>query len=1124
MLADVLVLSLGSAVAKAALRIWLGPDSVQASASQDVVDGLRGRLASVVERRRLTNQIDRAAEAVATKLTPFVEVEFRSIEQSEKVSIIESVADAIGSTDLSIENFVAADLDPARVEDCVRNAPNFSARRVGLSSAGEALFDFLLQESCNYIVEIVITLPRFTNFALRELLQRESGLIDLVSTVLERLPRSTLNQDHEDARFEEAYLRQVVRRLDRLELFGVDVSELSRRYALSVAYITLSAGTAAAGRIRKEGMGTGGPSWNARNGGEEDLYVKVDDALSEEARVLIRGEAGSGKTTLLQWLAVNSARRAFASPLENWNDTVPLFIQLRHYVNTDLPQPENFLKQLAPHLAGGMPHGWVHRQLEQKRALLLIDGLDELPDHKRHVVRSWIDDLAAAFEGNRIVLTSRPPAVEAAWLEGMDLVDLELQPMGVADIDAFIEHWYRAVGGDSPAGDDAGEIERQEDALKRAIKSNRRLRALATSPLLCAMLCALNRDRRTHLPRDRMELYRIALESLLERRDVERDVRIDLSTPLSLREKIALLEDLAWWLMRNDQSDIAMEQAVEVIDRKLSAMPNVSIPADRVFKYLLVRSGVLREPVTGRIDFIHRTFQEYLAAHALVEADDVPMLIDRARHDQWREVVVLAAGHARVSQREKLISGLLEKGDAIPSYRHVLHLLAVACLETSSELSPSLVNEIRARLARLLPPQNMSEAKALASAGELAVSLLRNDRRHLVQPAAASVRALALIGGEEALEALRSYSNDSRVTVFRELVRAWSSFEIDEFAKRVLCDSPLEHGRLVLSDSRLMAAVAHLKRLEDLYLDLSERRAPLAVLPNLELLSGLDLSYNRVVRDLTPIAHAHNLRDLKLVGSQVADLSPLAGLRKLEYLDLSFCANIDNLDSLEHLTSLRWLRLLRCEQLSSFAPLSGCEKLSYLDCEGCRGLYSLEALAELPISELDLRACWHVASFTIIQSFDKLRRFYLSENDHTDTLDFLGGRNLEVASILDCGLLRNIDALRGMPLRTLSIGGSLQLQNLSAISELRNLTTLSVTDCPSVTELPKLSDLRFLRNVTVVGLAPGADLSGLEGLSGRVITLDEDGAAHVSEAFKKRNFVRVRPAPRGRVAAITGQG
>ena len=55
-------------------------------------------------------------------------------------------------------------------------------------------------------------------------------------------------------------------------------------------------------------------------------------------------------------------------------------------------------------------------------------------------------------------------------------------------------------------------------------------------------------------------------------------------------------------------------------------------------RYLLERSGVIREPVVGRIDFVHRTFQEYLAGKQAAEKHLMEFLVRNAHLDQcWAD-------------------------------------------------------------------------------------------------------------------------------------------------------------------------------------------------------------------------------------------------------------------------------------------------------------------------------------------------------------------------------------------------------------------------------------------------------------------------------------------------------
>ena len=185
------------------------------------------------------------------------------------------------------------------------------------------------------------------------------------------------------------------------------------------------------------------------------------------------------------------------------------------------------------------------------------------------------------------------------------------------------------------------------------------LRVLAETPLLCALLCALNRDRRGRTTEPDGAL-RHCVGDVARRRGAEQGVIVD--TVLSRTQKTLLLQDLAYWLIRNGWSDADRSSVHAQIEVKLQQMTQIMTGAVDVYQHLLERSGLLREPVAGRVDFVHRTFQEYLAALDALAADDLGVLVQHAHEEQWREVVIMAVGHAYARKREELLHLLVQRG------------------------------------------------------------------------------------------------------------------------------------------------------------------------------------------------------------------------------------------------------------------------------------------------------------------------------------------------------------------------------------------------------------------------------------------------------------------------------
>jgi predicted NACHT family NTPase len=318
--------------------------------------------------------------------------------------------------------------------------------------------------------------------------------------------------------------------------------------------------------------------------------------------------------------------------------------------------------------------------------------------------------------------------------------EAELQPMSLADIYSFIDHWHNAVREELQAESEKVQLGSLAEYLKEQVKSNHAIRTLATSPLLCAMLCALNRERRQHLPENRIELYRACSILLLDRRDKERQVDLRDYPVLNSSQKFRLLGDLAYSMLKENLSEIAVQLVDERFARKLVNMPNVppDASAAKIRRMFVERAGIIRELADGRIDFTHRTFQEFFAAQAICDAADIDVMLANAANDQWREVIVLVCGLVSKVLCEHIIISLINRGDqeTEKGRRYQLHLLAVSCMETVIEIDAQVKSEVNKRLSQLVPPKDMADARALAAAGELAIKHLANKRK--ISPAAAA--------------------------------------------------------------------------------------------------------------------------------------------------------------------------------------------------------------------------------------------------------------------------------------------------------------------------------------------------------------------------------------------------
>jgi hypothetical protein len=213
-------------------------------------------------------------------------------------------------------------------------------------------------------------------------------------------------------------------------------------------------------------------------------------------------------------------------------------------------------------------------------------------------------------------------------------------------------------------------------------------------------------------------------------------------------------------MVRNAHVEVDQSEAADQLQALLTqqALGTFGLDGPQMLGLLIERSGVLRNPADGRVDFTHKSFLEYLAAQGALDAGDIPMVVRRATHDRWREIAIHLAAMAPQPQAEKVIAGLLNLTTrATHERRLVLVLLAGACMREAAVVRAELQARVKETVDSLDLPADPAGAEAWASVGALAVDHLKRAASAEVDVARWSVLALGRIGGEEGLAALADF-------------------------------------------------------------------------------------------------------------------------------------------------------------------------------------------------------------------------------------------------------------------------------------------------------------------------------------------------------------------------------
>ncbi|HEX8680736.1 MAG TPA: HEAT repeat domain-containing protein, partial [Ardenticatenaceae bacterium] len=485
--------------------------------------------------------------------------------------------------------------------------------------------------------------------------------------------------------------------------------------------------------------------WNlqARQGTRQLERRSIQETLSDGSQrgVVILGDPGSGKTTLLHYLALRVARGApiSAPPTTNGHKTegaslLPIFVPLAAY-DDYLRRKEadcsladflalyydkwHSLPGLAPLFQGA---------LEEGRALVLLDGLDEVLDT---AARQFVSEQATALirqwapRGNRFALTSRIVGYREAPLSG-DLPHVTVLDFGRTEIELFAHQWCRSyevwLKGDTPTAHRDASAEEQD--LLEDVRSNPSVERLAASPLLLTMLALLRRHV-GKLPDRRVELYERYVRTLIDNWELARTPGARQRPPERFDHHTAIshLMELALWLQQNKPSGTARRQELEeqlaVICLRFEGHdPDAPKLKERVqaeqdtthfLKDMRHFAGLLAERGRDAFGFLHLTFQEYFTGRALarMSPDERWNTIQPNLHrSRWREPILLCAGQLGViEQRRELVSGLVRRIlDAGSEHEEILHrdlFLATAIASDNVGLSNAILDQITQRLTPL---------------------------------------------------------------------------------------------------------------------------------------------------------------------------------------------------------------------------------------------------------------------------------------------------------------------------------------------------------------------------------------------------------------------------------------
>ncbi|MGH2414764.1 MAG: NACHT domain-containing protein, partial [Microcystaceae cyanobacterium] len=293
----------------------------------------------------------------------------------------------------------------------------------------------------------------------------------------------------------------------------------------------------------------------------------------------------------------------------------------------------------------------IQTLLAHGKMLILLDGLDEVPEDDRAESMKKISKLSEEYYKNQFIITCRI-ATHQYRFEGF--TDVEIADFDLPQIEAFVQKWFVNVSRNDRENTKAKACEFMQ---KLQLSENQQIRELAVTPLLLNLVCCVFQAR-SDFPARRVELYKQGFHILLNRWDEARNIKRDtICSHLSLPHKLKLLSQIAAITFKQERYFFTKSNVRQYIADYLRNLPTtqaepevLQLSSQAVLKSLEV-DGLLVERAQGIYSFSHLTFQEYLTARNIVTSPEPQILqeklldlINHLNEPRWHKVFLLTAG------------------------------------------------------------------------------------------------------------------------------------------------------------------------------------------------------------------------------------------------------------------------------------------------------------------------------------------------------------------------------------------------------------------------------------------------------------------------------------------------
>lgn len=336
------------------------------------------------------------------------------------------------------------------------------------------------------------------------------------------------------------------------------------------------------------------------------------EAVNQNQYLMVLGEPGSGKSIFLRQIALEALKGEKLGKIGN-STYIPVFIDLKEVSARKVNLEKIILEEFAD---SNFPFAdrLTEKTLNKGKLLILLDGLNEVPDHELKTITWQIKNFVNKYPKNRLIASCR---TDLYRYNLTIFANVLISPFEENQLERFLCNWFHS---------DSESLNLNALGCWEALQKpeNSQAKNLGINTLYLSLLCLVY-ERGQNFPKSRQALYqqvwRLLLESGLS------DPRLQLNE----REKSLILEGVSNLL--SEIASIGFESNKLLFERRiildkvkiflninLKRQPNLD--ANLVLDALVIKPGILVSKEADLLAFFHPTMQEYLTAQYIYQ--DLP--------------------------------------------------------------------------------------------------------------------------------------------------------------------------------------------------------------------------------------------------------------------------------------------------------------------------------------------------------------------------------------------------------------------------------------------------------------------------------------------------------------------